>query len=874
MRPSKRRERSLLNSSQNQPLPTRPLQDRLSPQSRPLLERLGPQNRPSQEQLNQPDQPLLERLGPLSPSRPTPRGRDPAPRPSWHKASLRAPPREMNLLERMNVRPLLRSLSPSPPSTAIGRSLKRQLSRGSSPSSSNSPSPSSKRIRLLSSTPKSLSPCATETSLAPLGQVQADRSLTPDVLIAPRSLPTQLTDHKQRIRTTNSTDPGRSGNSPPPIFLGTRPTVALSSPSPLAASRPASAWRSISRTSRAAGTKSKSPPELPVTSLLLNGSEFSEARPSTSTTSSPLSTALQLMKRERLALETQESALASLTRNGVSVPLRTGHQLGGSLRKPSASFSPTVLPNSTRTATISTGNFLPNLPPRTPGSSCSISPRETWSKEDNLASLWTSTLSRISTPPSSCQMVPNLLPNEVQTTGDQTSRPALVAVSPTSATGLILPSDAHHQTPSADTATSASLAKGAATVKTNARSRTYQQTLGSRPKYLRYNLWNTDTSPTPTIAEWSETASPLPRPPLSETLNPIALKTIAENPSLFRIVTPINVDRFEKLLSDHPNLPFVDSVCTGLREGFWPWADTLKDGYPSSFDGARPTPSDSRKAAFIREQRDVEIEKDRFSPAFGHNLLPGMYSMPAHAVPKPNSSDLRMVTDHSAGPFSLNSMIDHDKVTGFPLDNMTHMGEMLLSNFHLTHGVHELLVWKSDIAEAHRLMPLHPLWQLKQVNTVDGWRYVDRNATFGSSSSAAIFISFNSLVAWIAKNKQGIRHLATYADDSSGFDRKDDLLLYEPYATRFPRHQTLLLRLWDELSIPHKPKKQVFGAVIPIIGIDVDPNAMTLTLSRPKNFLGILGTGVEFFERYGLMYKYNKRENTKLERLKLVTKKV
>ena len=208
--------------------------------------------------------------------------------------------------------------------------------------------------------------------------------------------------------------------------------------------------------------------------------------------------------------------------------------------------------------------------------------------------------------------------------------------------------------------------------------------------------------------------------------------------------------------------------------------------------------------------------------------------MPAHAVPKPNSSDLRMVTDHSAGPHSLNSMIDHDRVTGFPLDNMTHMGEMLLTHHRQTLGSDELLAWKSDIAEAHRLMPLHVLWQLKQINTVDGQRYVDRNATFGSSSSAAIFISFNSLVAWIAKNKRGIKHLATYADDSSGFDRKDDLLLYEPYATSYPRSQTLLLCLWDELSIPHKPKKQVFGAVLPIIGINVDLNAMTLTLPREK----------------------------------------
>jgi len=187
-------------------------------------------------------------------------------------------------------------------------------------------------------------------------------------------------------------------------------------------------------------------------------------------------------------------------------------------------------------------------------------------------------------------------------------------------------------------------------------------------------------SPTPTIAEWSECAPPLPHPPLSELSNPIALSTISENPSLFRIVTLINIARFAALLSDHPNRPFVESVCTGLREGFWPWADMLKDGYPTTFDGARPTPADPCKAAFIREQCDIKIAKNHFSLAFGHDLLPGMYCMPAHAVPKPNSSDLHMVTDHSAGPHSLNSMIDHERVTGFPLDNITHMGKMLLGN--------------------------------------------------------------------------------------------------------------------------------------------------------------------------------------------------
>ena len=365
-------------------------------------------------------------------------------------------------------------------------------------------------------------------------------------------------------------------------------------------------------------------------------------------------------------------------------------------------------------------------------------------------------------------------------------------------------------------------------------SKPYQDILGARPRYLRYNLWDPTTPFHPTVADWSETAIPLPAPPLSELNDPIVQKTISDNPHLFWIVTPINVDRFETLLSDHPNPLFVESVCAGLRRGFWPWADTQREGYPSIYDGARPTPLDKKKAAFLREQRDVEIKKGRFSTSFGSELLPGMYCMPAHAVPKPGSSDLRMVTDHSSGQFSLNSMVDHDLVTGYPLDNMTHLGEMLIAH-HFSNVYHrKTVVWKSDIAEAYRLMPLHPHWQIKQINTLDGLRYVDRNNPFSNSSSAAIFISFNSLVAWIARHKRGIMNLATYIDDSSGFDYEDDLLRYEPYSTSFPRHQTMLLKLWDELSIPHKQKKQIFGPVIPIIGINVDPNEMTLTLSAER----------------------------------------
>jgi hypothetical protein len=217
----------------------------------------------------------------------------------------------------------------------------------------------------------------------------------------------------------------------------------------------------------------------------------------------------------------------------------------------------------------------------------------------------------------------------------------------------------------------------------------------------------------------------------------------------------------------------------------------MKDGYPEILDLSRK-PKNDDEARFIRSQCKVKIKKSRFSPSFGNQLLPGMYCMPVHAVPKKDTDELRMVTDHSSGKFSLNSMIDHECVTGFPLDNMRHTGEALLHYMRHAIGDERLVMWKSDVSEAYRCMPVHPYWQIKQANCVDGCFHIDRCNAFGSSSSGAIWISFNSLVAWIAKNKRGLDYLSTYVDDSSGFDVQDNVQFYEPYQHYFPHHQAEL----------------------------------------------------------------------------------
>ncbi|KAF8809075.1 hypothetical protein BYT27DRAFT_7222633 [Phlegmacium glaucopus] len=457
----------------------------------------------------------------------------------------------------------------------------------------------------------------------------------------------------------------------------------------------------------------------------------------------------------------------------------------------SPSHFPIEKPNYSNMETILKKNLQPNYPPPITKSSYMILPSETKLAQDKTPSLPTYTSSLGSTQPLSCQM-------ELMHTDHHSPTRNRLAIPQTVNKKFV--TDTTLEPDAGKLVTPRPIAwQGASEV------------YGLQPKYLWHNLWHNlwenSSMLSPTTAEWSEYATPLPRPPVSETTNPIIHKMITDNPDLFQIVTPIKIDVFKKLLINHPNQPFIQSVCAGLCEGFWLWADSLHEDLPITHDELRLPSSDLEKASFV------------------HNQC--MYSMPIHAVEKPNSTNLCLVTDHSAGPFSLNHMIDHSKVTGFPLDNLHHLGEILLDIRHSLGNV-PLTMWKSDISEAYHL-PVSPYWQIEQIITVDGICHV-HNLAFGSSALPAIFILFNSLVAWIAKYEKFFDYLADYIDDSSGCDLEGDTMFYKPYSINLPTHQKQLLDLWDELRIPHKHHKQLSRTPLTIIGISVNPNDMTLTL--------------------------------------------
>ncbi|KAF8987129.1 hypothetical protein BDZ89DRAFT_886479, partial [Hymenopellis radicata] len=142
---------------------------------------------------------------------------------------------------------------------------------------------------------------------------------------------------------------------------------------------------------------------------------------------------------------------------------------------------------------------------------------------------------------------------------------------------------------------------------------------------------------------------PLPHPPENE-YKPVSLKTIHDNPHLFHVSTPINIERLASALTIHPNRVFIASVIRSLKIGLWPWADTNPTGdYPETWDNAWANITSAKESEFVAAQCEEEAEKSQHSLAFGPDLLPGMYSTPIIAVPKPHSDDLRLIANQSAG---------------------------------------------------------------------------------------------------------------------------------------------------------------------------------------------------------------------------------
>ena len=106
-------------------------------------------------------------------------------------------------------------------------------------------------------------------------------------------------------------------------------------------------------------------------------------------------------------------------------------------------------------------------------------------------------------------------------------------------------------------------------------------------------------------------------------------------------------------------------------------------------------------------------------------------------MPKPESDTMQLVIDHSSGDFSPNSMITQEDVVGVWLNSLHTLDVSIMWIKHDFPGA-DLLLYKSKVLAACCQLPMHPLYQILQIVTVDGQRYVDRNNNFSGQASQII----------------------------------------------------------------------------------------------------------------------------------------
>ena len=334
-----------------------------------------------------------------------------------------------------------------------------------------------------------------------------------------------------------------------------------------------------------------------------------------------------------------------------------------------------------------------------------------------------------------------------------------------------------------------------------------------------------------TLAAYTEIMLALPSPPENELNNKAVHATIHDHPHLFQLVTPINIDHLEHYPSLHPNQALACSIILGLCQGFWPYAIMENAPHPSIVDNSSHVIKDPAHVQFVHKQRDYEIQLGHFSPSFGLDLLPGMIAIPIGVVPKLHSDKLCLVVDQSSGNHSPNSFIPRQGVA-VPLNDLHDLG-VILQNVCALHSRNvRLVLFKSDISQAYCCLLLCFLWQLFQIITIDGECHVDRNNNFGNCSTGGLWGAFMGVILWIAIHIKQILDLLAYVDDTFSWEFANNQLWYQPYACSFPAKQTHLLELWDELSIPHEHMKQLFGSQLTIVGLNVDTNAMTITMPQ------------------------------------------
>ena len=294
-----------------------------------------------------------------------------------------------------------------------------------------------------------------------------------------------------------------------------------------------------------------------------------------------------------------------------------------------------------------------------------------------------------------------------------------------------------------------------------------------------------------------------------------SLSPVYSYPHVSLAPTPLNVQRFSRMLRNHPDKQLVSHILNGLQSGF-----NIGFAGPRNVNVMSSNlPSAAVHSEFISEHLAASCSRGETAGPFSSPPFPFMHCSEVGAVPK-KIGKLRMIHHLSspegesvddgipAEPFSLH----YDRIDDAINLIMTRPQPVYLSKLDIKSAFRQIPVCRDDFP----LLGIY--WK--------GSYFYERVLPFGLRSSPAIFDSVASVVEWILHHEFSIGDLLHYLDDFLNITSGELIATLQ---------LAILLRAFNYLGIPLAPAKiEGPATTLTFLGITLDCHLKEARLSADK----------------------------------------
>ena len=277
--------------------------------------------------------------------------------------------------------------------------------------------------------------------------------------------------------------------------------------------------------------------------------------------------------------------------------------------------------------------------------------------------------------------------------------------------------------------------------------------------------------------------------------------------------SPVRIKALSRYLEGCPNKSFIVS---GFQEGF-----QLGFQGPQSSSSCHNSPSITQHHDIVQQKLNIELSLNRISGPYSKPPLPHFKTSPLALIPKRVPGKYRLIHNLSF-PYDINAVNFN-----IPAESATVKYQTVNDAIHLIqrHSPEAFLA-KTDIADAFRLIPVHPDQYNLLGFTFDGHYYYDKMLCMGAASSCQIFEQFSDALLWILKHKFYMTSVVKVLDD---------FLFVQPSFDRCQRDLNTFLHLCRDLGVPIAQHKTEGPAnVLTFLGLELDTLLMEARLPQDK----------------------------------------